>query len=101
MPISVGGPRNVDDEGGTPHGNVRYVQVVGVRRMGRTIAHHYLRKRLEQEGLQLDGTVRGASAARIIELANEALYVQAAALASFSTVAELTDDADDHGTDGS
>jgi len=101
MPIPVGRSGNVDGEGGTPNRAVRAGPVADSWGVARTIARHHLRKRLEQEGLQLGGTVRGARAARIIELAWEALDVQASALAAFSSMAELTDDADSDGTDGS
>lgn len=63
------------------------------------IAHHLLRKWLEQEGIQLGGTVRGARAARVIELAWQALDVQSAVLAPRSSVGQFTNNADDNCTD--
>jgi len=101
MPIPVGGSGNVDGEGGVAHSIVRIGAVVGT---GRVIDVHVdppLRVWVEPAGRQPWRAIRGARAALTLGLAIQIEILRAAAMGTLSSLAELTDHADDHSTDGS
>ena len=101
MPIPVGRSGNVDGEGGTAHLTLRARALARLRRLAHVQQSDRLRIRVEQGGVQHGWSLRGVSAARIVVMDKSSRSVFAAALAPEPSLAELTNDADSDGTDGS
>jgi len=101
MPIPVGRSGNVDGEGRTADGGVRLGSVVGPGRSIYFQSDHRLREWVEQARLQPRWTIRWLGTARVVVMDEQSKDVFTAAMAPQPIMEELTDDADDHGADGS
>jgi len=101
MPIPMGRSGNVDGEGGIPH---RILCINTVANSGRPIEVYVcpsLRVWDESSGLQPIRAIRRFRATVALGMAVQSAVLRASALASQPIVEELTNDADDHSTDGS
>ena len=101
MPIPVGRSGNVDGEGGTAHSILCPGTMAGEWWHCASCRRHLLRVWLEPHGVQRKRAIRRARSARLVELARTSPRLFASVMASVLSVAELTNDADDHSTDGS
>lgn len=99
MPIPVGRSRNVDGEGRTADDGMCHVTLVGSGGSVDFPPGYRLRIGVVSPGLQPLWAVCGTWTARSIGLGSASPYLLAAAMASEPEVAELTNDADDNGTD--
>jgi hypothetical protein len=101
MPIPMGRPGDMDGEGGTTDYFVRLTSMVGSWWAERVPADYRLRVRMEPPGVQPNGAIRGAWSTCPQFMDFTLLGLQPIPLAPEPSVAELPNDADSDGTDGS
>ena len=99
MPIPVGGPGNVDGEGGTENGTVHPGPLADPWWMADVQEFNRLRVWLEPIGIQPDWSVRWPGPTRVVVVDSSGRVVFAAPLGAAPSMAELSDDAHDHGAD--
>lgn len=99
MPIPVSRQGNVDSQGGTPNCKVCGLPMDGAWWPPDIHPDHLLREWMEQDRIQSERSLRRARATRPELMARPRQDLFAASLESAFRVAELTNDADDHGTD--
>ena len=101
MPIPVGRSGNVDGEGGTPDSAVRSGSVAGSGGLAGVRIGPGLRIGMESSRIQRIRALRGAWTARALGLDVSGEGLRTAVMELGPRLEELTDDADDYGTDGS
>jgi hypothetical protein len=101
MPISVGRPGNVDGEGGTAHLILHSRSLAYAGGVADVSKDHLVREWVESLGLQYVGAVRRPGSARLSIVDESGQVIFAAYVAAIAEVAELPNDADSDGTDGS
>ena len=101
MPIPMGRSGNVDGEGRTANGGLRPTAVVGSGRNAHILRDYWLREWMVSAGVQPNGSLRRFGTALFVELAEQGTSVLAPPLAPIAEVAELPNDADSDGADGS
>jgi len=101
MPIPVGRSGNVDGEGGDKDGVVRPGSVADTGGLDDVSLDHRVRVGMESLRLQLSRSLRWSWTARALLMDDSSAVLLAAAMAPEPSVAELTNDADSDGTDGS
>ena len=98
MSIPVGGPGNVDRGGGKSYCRVCGGEVVYPKSDARP--HHLMRVRMEPPRLQPDGrSIRGSRTASVVSVVAAGQGICTPSLGPVPRMAELTDDAHDHGAD--
>ena len=99
MPIPVDRPGNVDVWGGTPYSQMRPGEVACTGRLVRSRLRSGLRVWVESVRLQPERSLRRAWATRLVVVDEQGHIIFAAPLGFADSLAELTNDADDNGTD--
>ena len=100
MPISMGGSRNVDSEGGTANGGMRPEPLACLGGVERVQLRPDLRVWLESTRVQRRWSVRRTWATRLVIVDSAGEVVFATALEPAFALAELSNDADRDGPDG-
>jgi len=99
MSIPVGRPGNVDSEGRAPDGTVRVGSVDRAGGMDYFPLRRGLRVWVESPSVQRQGSIRRSWATRLVVLDESGRIICAPYVGSAYSLAELTNDADDHGAD--